>query len=45
MNLTNRTIFIKKFKVILNKNFDIINVLVEINLNSKAIKYKRIKQV
>ena len=43
MNLINKNIFNKEIKVVFHKYFDMINVLIEINSNSRAAKYKRIK--
>ena len=43
MNLINKRVFNKEIEVIFNKSFDIINIFVKINLNSQAVKHKRIK--
>ena len=45
MNLINKTVSSKEIKVIFNKDFNMIDVLVKINLNSRAVKYKKIKQM
>ena len=45
MNLINKTVFNKEIKVIFNKNFNMIDVFVEINSDSRTAKYKEIKQM